>query len=63
RRAVGPPLRRSACKLDDGRVGLSTAYGLSGHEFVTGALTARIGRRDGVVGEIRAELAGRPESL
>ncbi|MCQ9135913.1 hypothetical protein [Streptomyces hilarionis] len=43
--------------------GLSTAYGLTGHEFVTDTLAARIGRRDGVVAEIGAELAGRPESF
>ncbi|MFI9566736.1 hypothetical protein [Streptomyces rishiriensis] len=43
--------------------GLSTAYGLTGHEFVTDTLAARIGRRDGVVARIGAELAGRPESF
>lgn len=43
--------------------GLSTAYGLSGHEFVTTTLADAVGRRDGVVAEIAAELAGRPESF
>lgn len=43
--------------------GLSTAYGLTGHEFVTDTLAAHVGRRDGVVAEIAAELAGRPESF
>ncbi|MEU5246049.1 hypothetical protein AB0G81_18355 [Streptomyces asoensis] len=43
--------------------GLSTAYGLSGHEFVTTTLAGAVGRRDGVVAEVAAELAGRPESF
>ncbi|MGW0874497.1 hypothetical protein ACWD3Z_29040 [Streptomyces sp. NPDC002740] len=43
--------------------GLSTAYGLTGHEFVTTTLSDAVGRRDGVVAEIAAELAGRPESF
>ncbi|MFH0173443.1 hypothetical protein [Streptomyces cacaoi] len=43
--------------------GLSTAYGLTGHEFVTTTLADVVGRRDGVVAEIAAELAGRPESF
>lgn len=43
--------------------GLSTAYGLTGHEFVTTTLADAVGRRDGVVAEIAAELAGRPESF
>ncbi|WP_157880713.1 hypothetical protein [Streptomyces sp. Root1310] len=43
--------------------GLSTAYGLIGHEFVTTTLADAVGRRDGVVAEIAAELAGRPESF
>ncbi|MEU1189102.1 hypothetical protein [Streptomyces sp. NPDC005859] len=43
--------------------GLSTAYGLAGHAFVTTTLADVVGRRDGVVAEIAAELAGRPESF
>ncbi|MER6954238.1 hypothetical protein [Streptomyces sp. NPDC000618] len=43
--------------------GLSTAYALTGHEFVTATLAEQIGRRDDVVAEIGAELAGRPESF
>ncbi|MFJ9025426.1 hypothetical protein ACIRPU_36455 [Streptomyces sp. NPDC102259] len=43
--------------------GLSTAYGLTGHEFVTTTLADAVGRRDGVVAEIASELAGRPESF
>ncbi|WP_307161444.1 hypothetical protein [Streptomyces rishiriensis] len=43
--------------------GLSTACGLTGHEFVTTTLADVVGRRDGVVAEIAAELAGRPESF
>ncbi|MEW2049827.1 hypothetical protein [Streptomyces sp. NPDC005476] len=43
--------------------GLSTAYGLTGHDLVTTALAEVVGRRDGVVAEIAAELAGRPESF
>ncbi|MFF4659147.1 hypothetical protein [Streptomyces sp. NPDC001381] len=43
--------------------GLSTAYGLTGHEFVTATLAGVVGHRDGVVAGIAAELAGRPESF
>ncbi|WP_330347185.1 hypothetical protein [Streptomyces sp. NBC_00582] len=43
--------------------GLSTAYGLTGDEFATATLADSVGRRDGVVAEIAAELAGRPESF
>ncbi|MFI1050700.1 hypothetical protein ACH4U3_33860 [Streptomyces griseoruber] len=43
--------------------GLSTAYGLTGDAFVTATLADAVGRRDGVVAEIAAELAGRPESF
>ncbi|WP_460072371.1 hypothetical protein [Streptomyces sp. YKOK-I1] len=43
--------------------GLSTAYGLTGAAFVTTTLADTVGRRDGVVAEIAAELAGRPESF
>lgn len=53
-----PPYLRS---MEAG--GLSTAYALTGHEFVTATLAEQIGRRDGVVAEIGAELAGRPESF
>lgn len=43
--------------------GLSTAYGLTGHEFVRHAVAAAVGHADGTVGDIAAELAGRPESF
>ncbi|MFE9092888.1 hypothetical protein [Streptomyces sp. NPDC007264] len=43
--------------------GLSAAYGLTGHEFVRTTLVTVIGRRDGTVAEIAAELAGRPETF
>nr|BFD87946.1 hypothetical protein StreXyl84_73470 [Streptomyces sp. Xyl84] len=43
--------------------GLSTAYGLTGHEFVAAALSETIGRSDGAVAEIVADLAGRPETF
>ncbi|MFI7504029.1 hypothetical protein ACIBVL_37220 [Streptomyces sp. NPDC049687] len=53
-----PPYLRD---MDAG--GLSTAYGLTGHDFVTTTLADVVGRRDGAVAEIGAELAGRPESF
>ncbi|MFJ4825370.1 hypothetical protein ACIP5L_19050 [Streptomyces bacillaris] len=43
--------------------GLSTAYGLTGHEFVRSAVAAVVGHGDGEVAGIAAELAGRPESF
>lgn len=43
--------------------GLSTAYGLTGHEFVRSAVAAVVGHGDGAVAGIAAELAGRPESF
>lgn len=43
--------------------GLSTAYGLTGHEFVRNAVAAVVGHGDGTVSGIAAELAGRPESF
>ncbi|MEV5952608.1 hypothetical protein AB0M11_02310 [Streptomyces sp. NPDC051987] len=43
--------------------GLSTAYGLTGHEFVRNAVAAVVGHGDGTVAGIGAELAGRPESF
>lgn len=43
--------------------GLSTAYGLTGHEFVRNAVAAVVGHGDGTVADIAAELAGRPESF
>ncbi|MFJ6083158.1 hypothetical protein ACIQI8_17350 [Streptomyces sp. NPDC092369] len=43
--------------------GLSTAYGLTGHEFVRHAVAAVVGHGDGAVGDLAAELAGRPESF
>ncbi|MFF0968724.1 hypothetical protein ACWDQO_23705 [Streptomyces sp. NPDC003703] len=43
--------------------GLSTAYNLTGHEFVSTALSTTTGRSDGTVAEIVADLAGRPETF
>ena len=43
--------------------GLSTAYGLTGHEFVKNAVAAVVGHGDEAVGGIAAELVGRPESF
>ncbi|MET8452602.1 hypothetical protein [Streptomyces sp. NPDC005209] len=43
--------------------GLSTAYGLTGHEFVRNAVAAVVGHGDGTVADIAAELAGRPETF
>ncbi|MFD3971860.1 hypothetical protein [Streptomyces cyaneofuscatus] len=43
--------------------GLSTAYGLTGQEFVGSAIAAVVGHGGGTVAAISAELAGRPESF
>ncbi|WP_449337106.1 hypothetical protein [Streptomyces griseus] len=43
--------------------GLSTAYGLTGQEFVRSAVAAVVGHGGGTVAAIAAELAGRPESF
>nr|WP_239144432.1 hypothetical protein [Streptomyces sp. SID14515] len=43
--------------------GLSTAYGLTGQEFVSSAVAAVVGHGGGTVAGIAAELAGRPESF
>ncbi|MGW9303080.1 hypothetical protein ACWHA3_19990 [Streptomyces cyaneofuscatus] len=43
--------------------GLSTAYGLTGQEFVGSAVAAVVGHGGGTVAGIAAELAGRPESF
>lgn len=43
--------------------GLSTAYGLTGQEFVGSAVAAVVGHGGGTVAAIAAELAGRPESF
>ncbi|MFD8616317.1 hypothetical protein [Streptomyces sp. NPDC059612] len=43
--------------------GLSTAYGLTGQEFVGTAIATVVGHGDGTVAAITAELAGRPESF
>ncbi|WP_244163019.1 hypothetical protein [Streptomyces bungoensis] len=43
--------------------GLSTVYGLTGHEFVRTTVAAAVGHGDGAVAEIAGELAGRPESF
>ncbi|MEU2779013.1 hypothetical protein ABZ646_40680, partial [Streptomyces sp. NPDC007162] len=42
--------------------GLSTAYGLTGHEFVRNAVAAVVGHADGEVAALAADLAARPES-
>ncbi|MFG3021962.1 hypothetical protein ACGFZQ_25990 [Streptomyces sp. NPDC048254] len=49
--------------MDFRAAGLSTAYGLTGHEFVRNAVAAVVGHGDGTVADIGAELAGRPESF
>ncbi len=55
--------RTAACNLRELRAaGLSTAYGLTGHEVVSTTRTV-LGRSDGTVAEIREELAGRPETF
>ncbi|MEU8649457.1 hypothetical protein [Streptomyces sp. NPDC048737] len=43
--------------------GLSSAYRLTGHEFVATTLVTVIGHRDGTIADIAAELAGRPETF
>ncbi|MEU3003400.1 hypothetical protein [Streptomyces sp. NPDC007020] len=43
--------------------GLSTAYGLTGQEFVRTAIAAVVGHGEGTVAAIAAELSGRPESF
>ncbi|MFF7982248.1 hypothetical protein ACFZDK_24490 [Streptomyces sp. NPDC007901] len=48
--------------MDFQAAGLSTAYGLTGHEFVGNALAAVVGHRDGTVAALAADLAGRPEA-
>ncbi|WP_406437298.1 hypothetical protein OHB00_23525 [Streptomyces sp. NBC_00631] len=49
--------------MDFQAAGLSTAYALTGHEFVRNAVAAVVGHGDGTVADIGAELAGRPESF
>jgi hypothetical protein len=43
--------------------GLSTAYGLTGHEFVKNAVAAVVGHGGDTVADIAGELAGRPETF
>ncbi|MFJ3665226.1 hypothetical protein ACIPSE_02105 [Streptomyces sp. NPDC090106] len=43
--------------------GLSSTYGLTGHEFVRHAVSAVVGHADGTVAEIAEQLTGRPESF
>ncbi|MGI5458366.1 hypothetical protein ACQEWB_35360 [Streptomyces sp. CA-249302] len=43
--------------------GLSTTYGLTGHEFVRHAVSSVVGHDGGTVADIAGELAGRPESF
>ncbi|MEU0970599.1 hypothetical protein ABZ357_36240 [Streptomyces sp. NPDC005917] len=49
--------------MDFQAAGLSTAYGLTGHEFVRNAVAAVVGHGDGTVATLAADLAGRPESF
>ncbi|WP_229713437.1 hypothetical protein [Streptomyces fuscichromogenes] len=49
--------------MDLQAAGLSTAYGLTGQEFVRNAVAAVVGHGDGTVADIGTELAGRPESF
>ncbi|UUU32348.1 hypothetical protein JIX56_21945 [Streptomyces sp. CA-210063] len=49
--------------MDLEAAGLSTVYGLTGHEFVRNAVAAVVGHGDGTVADIAGELAGRPESF
>ncbi|MFF7471063.1 hypothetical protein [Streptomyces sp. NPDC008092] len=60
---TGPGLVLPPYLMDFQAAGLSTAYGLTGHEFVRNAVAAVVGHGDGTVAEIGAELAGRPESF
>ncbi|MFD5536880.1 hypothetical protein ACFWIJ_03265, partial [Streptomyces sp. NPDC127079] len=48
--------------MDFQAAGLSTAYGLTGHEFVTNAVAALVGHADGDVAALAADLAARPEA-
>ncbi|MFE2070504.1 hypothetical protein ACFXDH_50495 [Streptomyces sp. NPDC059467] len=48
--------------MDFQAAGLSTAYGLTGHEFVRNAVAAVVGHGDGQVAALAADLAGRPEA-
>jgi hypothetical protein len=43
--------------------GLSSSYGLTGHESVRDRVAAVVGHADGTVAELADELAGRPESF
>ncbi|WND36814.1 hypothetical protein RI578_22150 [Streptomyces sp. BB1-1-1] len=43
--------------------GLSSTYGLTGHEFVRTVVAGAVARADGTVAEIAAELAARPETF
>jgi hypothetical protein len=61
--AAHPPLGLPPYLRELRAAGLSTAYGLTGHEFVSTALGTVVGRSDGTVAEIREELAGRPETF
>ncbi|MFJ1608769.1 hypothetical protein ACIOHS_36280 [Streptomyces sp. NPDC088253] len=58
-----PPLGLPPYLRELRAAGLSTAYGLTGHEFVSTALGTVVGRSDATVAEIREELAGRPETF
>ncbi|MER7839410.1 hypothetical protein ABTY98_26900 [Streptomyces sp. NPDC096040] len=74
RNRPAPPPRIEEERTDPGLVlpsylmefqaaGLSTAYGLTGHEFVGNAVAAVVGHGDGQVAALAADLAGRPESF
>ncbi|MFJ8191070.1 hypothetical protein ACIQ8D_15055 [Streptomyces sp. NPDC096094] len=43
--------------------GLSSTYGLTGHDFVRTVVAGAVARGDGTVAEIAAELAARPETF
>ncbi|MEU9452195.1 hypothetical protein [Streptomyces sp. NPDC048277] len=59
---AGPGLVLPPYLMDFRAAGLSTAYGLTGQEFVRNAVAAVVGHGDGTVADIAADLAGRPES-
>ncbi|MEU8717130.1 hypothetical protein [Streptomyces sp. NPDC048663] len=58
-----PGLELPPYLMDFRAAGLSTAYALTGQEFVRNAVAAVVGHGAGTVADIAAELAGRPESF
>ncbi|MFD7817888.1 hypothetical protein ACFV6E_34015 [Streptomyces sp. NPDC059785] len=61
--AVAAPIGLPPYLRDLRAPGLSTAYRPTGHEFVATTLSTVVGRTDGTVAEIVADLAGRPETF